>query len=537
MQRQDLNGVRTAQDLERKYDLGSLGTLKKNFEIQKESLTKVENELTDFAKATTKDIKDLKNQVDGNVTTWFSSGIPTLENYPANEWTTDELKTNHLGDLYYDQDTGYAYRFFQKDDAFSWLKITDSDVTEALALANSAKDTADRKRQVFVEQPTTPYDVGDLWIRNQELYRCQTTKSGDEVFEENDWIIATKYTDDTVANQVGNDLTILSGTVTEIRNDVDELNTTMTNTTQLVDEQGKKIGTLETKTSETSQTVDEIRTEVSKKVGEDEIASVISQTADEIFIKSNNFGWESKNSSMTTDGSITATDGLIGGWKIGEEELYNYLENPNDLTQEDFDKMYDAYKNQTELTEEELEKYDLNKNGELDIGDISYLYNLLKFNITKNNPGKIRLNGKALDKNIEILDGLGNSLTSISLYGIKTNNLAINGIELNKYIEGYVLYESDGITDDLELSDSAENYSYIEIQYRYGDNYSSISKVYQPNNKNIAFSLMVDTVIIAGKIKISDTILERVSTQYTNLADNTTGVEPNVYITRVTGYK
>ena len=263
MQRQDLNGVRTAQDLERKYDFGSIGVLKKNYELQKESLTKVENELTNFAKATTKDIEDLKNQVDGNVTTWFSSGIPTLENYPANEWNSDELKSNHLGDLYYDQDTGYAYRFIKKDDEYYWMGVTDSDVTEALAIANAAKDTADRKRQVFVEQPIPPYDVGDLWIKNQELYRCQTTKPSNEKFEENDWIIATKYTDDTVANQVGNDLTILSGTVTEIKNNVDELSNTMTNTTELVNEQGEKIGTLETKTSETSQTVDEISSSVS----------------------------------------------------------------------------------------------------------------------------------------------------------------------------------------------------------------------------------------------------------------------------------
>lgn len=263
MMRQDLNGVRTPQDLERKYDFSSIGELKKNFELQKESLTKVENELTNFAKATTKDIEDLKNQVDGNVTTWFSSGIPTLENYPANEWNSDELKSNHLGDLYYDQDTGYAYRFIKKDDEYYWMRITDSDVTEALAIANAAKDTADRKRQVFVEQPIPPYDVGDLWIKNQELYRCQTTKDSDETFEENDWIIATKYTDDTVANQVGNDLIILSGTVTEIKNNVDKLSNTMTNTTELVNEQGEKIGTLEIKTSETSQTVDEISSSVS----------------------------------------------------------------------------------------------------------------------------------------------------------------------------------------------------------------------------------------------------------------------------------
>ena len=263
MERRDINLVRTPADLERKYDFSQIKVLTKNYELQKLGLNKVENELTNFVNATTKNIEELQNQVDGNITTWFSNGLPTLENYPANEWTTDELKNNHLGDMYYDQDNGYAYRFVKENDNFIWKQIPDSAVTEALALANAAKDTADRKRQIFIEQPIPPYDVGDLWIKDRELYRCQTTKASGETFEENDWIDAVKYTDDTVANQVGKNLTILSGTVTEIREDVDELNTTMTNTTTLVNEQGEKIGTLETKTSETSQTVDGLSSTVS----------------------------------------------------------------------------------------------------------------------------------------------------------------------------------------------------------------------------------------------------------------------------------
>ena len=263
MERREVNLVRTATDLERKYDFSKLVVLEKNYELQKLGLNKIENELTNFVNATTKNIEELQNQVDGNITTWFSTGVPTLENYPANEWNTDESKNNHLGDTYYDQDTGYAYRFIKENNSFSWKKIEDSDVTKALAIANAAKDTADRKRQVFIEQPIPPYDVGDLWIKDRELYRCQTTKASKESFEENDWIDALKYTDDTVANQVGNKLTILSGTVTEIREDVDELSNTMTNTTELVNEQGEKIGTLETKTSQTSQTVDGLTSTVS----------------------------------------------------------------------------------------------------------------------------------------------------------------------------------------------------------------------------------------------------------------------------------
>lgn len=261
--KRDINRLRTPEDLERKYNLKDIFKLKENYELQKNGLNKVENELNSFVIATGKNLKELQDQVDGNITTWFYSGVPTDSNEPAKDWTTDNEKNNHLGDLYYDKGTGYAYRYSLDNDIYGWIKITDNDVAQALAIANSAKDTADSKRRVFVVQPTTPYDVGDLWIKNEELYRCQTTKSKDETFEENDWIIATKYTDDTKANQVGENLTILSGTVTEIKENVDKLETTMTNTTKLVNEQGKTIGILETKQSQTEQTVDKMSSSIS----------------------------------------------------------------------------------------------------------------------------------------------------------------------------------------------------------------------------------------------------------------------------------
>ena len=255
--KRDLNRLRTPEDLERKYDLKSILNLKENYELQKNGLNKVENELNNFVIATGKNLKELQDQVDGNITTWFYSGVPTDVNEPASTWTTDTEKNNHLGDLYYDKDTGYAYRYSLDNETYSWIKITDNDVTQALAIANSAKDTADSKRRVFVVQPTTPYDVGDLWIKDEELYRCQTTKASSETFEENDWIIATKYTDDTRANQVGEDLTILSGTVTEIKRNVNSLSSTMTDTTKLVDGQGEKIGDLQVQQSKVSQTVND----------------------------------------------------------------------------------------------------------------------------------------------------------------------------------------------------------------------------------------------------------------------------------------
>ena len=189
----------TAEDLMRRYNLEEINRSKKAITTLNDNLTKTNANLEKYVEEVLEDISNLQDQVDGNISTWFFSGIPTLENSPAVDWTTEEEKANHLGDLYYDKDTGYAYRFSLENNVYSWLKLTDSDVTEALALANAAQDTADSKRRVFVTTPTPPYDVGDIWFKdNADLYRCRASRSSGE-YNEVDWIIATKYTDDTYA--------------------------------------------------------------------------------------------------------------------------------------------------------------------------------------------------------------------------------------------------------------------------------------------------------------------------------------------------
>ena len=64
---------------------------------------------------------------------------------------------------------------------------------------------ANQKRRVFVSTPTTPYDVGDLWINNEELYRCKTALSSGS-YNSGHWVKAVKYTDDSVAQSAKNDL-------------------------------------------------------------------------------------------------------------------------------------------------------------------------------------------------------------------------------------------------------------------------------------------------------------------------------------------
>lgn len=198
----DFKKALTAEDVIRRYNLNNLSSDRKKIKQATETLVKTDKELKDFIDATTKDIENIQSQVDGNITTWFFSGVPTSETEPANEWLTGKDKNNHLGDLYYDQDTGYAYRFALENNEYKWLKITDNDVTEALAIANSAKDTADSKRRVFVVLPTPPYDIGDIWIKDdKDLYRCRA-KRIEGNYNSVDWVLATDYSNDDYAKGV-----------------------------------------------------------------------------------------------------------------------------------------------------------------------------------------------------------------------------------------------------------------------------------------------------------------------------------------------
>lgn len=157
-----------------------------------------------------KKIAELQNQVDGAIETWFYEGVPTLANAPAISWKTDKDKEIHLGDLYYDNKTGKAYRFAKDSNTYKWTIITDTDIAKALSDARMAQETANGKMKVFSVQPTTPYQVGDIWVNatypsdgstyKNEVLRCQTNKAAGSQFAIGDWIKASKYTDDTVAN-------------------------------------------------------------------------------------------------------------------------------------------------------------------------------------------------------------------------------------------------------------------------------------------------------------------------------------------------
>ena len=125
------------------------GTVDYTFATYDQQITEAYKKLADA----NKDILNLQDQVDGLIESWSADPVPTLTNYPANEWTTDTAKKNHIGDLYYDK-SNKCYRFMQNSDgSFVWKLIADTDVTKAIADAQKALDATDQS----VTSLTTEY--------------------------------------------------------------------------------------------------------------------------------------------------------------------------------------------------------------------------------------------------------------------------------------------------------------------------------------------------------------------------------------------
>lgn len=188
------------------------------------------SDLTEAIKTIGKTTDDLQSQIDGSIQTWFEDGEPNNLNYPAIDWTTDTIKKNHLGDLYYDNTTGYGYRWqVDQNGSYSWKRIVDTDVTKALQDAAKAQGTANSKRRIFVTTPVPPYDVADLWVQGTtgDIMRCQTAKGEGQTYAAADWIKASKYTDDTAVTKLAETVSVTYATKTTVNQLSDRIEQTV----------------------------------------------------------------------------------------------------------------------------------------------------------------------------------------------------------------------------------------------------------------------------------------------------------------------
>jgi hypothetical protein len=125
------------------------------------------------------DIDEIKESVRNKIETWYQDSDPSVN------WI---VKIDHEGDLWKDtrDNKEYIYRSGQ------W---------EEMNVPDEVFDEIDSKAQIFINEPTTPYKIGDLWFESEtkELLTCIKSRATGSCVKA-DWVKATKYTDDSAIN-------------------------------------------------------------------------------------------------------------------------------------------------------------------------------------------------------------------------------------------------------------------------------------------------------------------------------------------------
>ena len=193
-------------------------------------------ESKDFINNTLPGILDeIKAQLDGQIEQHFYQIDPSpLSTAPGSEagvpnsgWTDDNTKENHLGDLYYNTTSGKVWRYvkiswrpkpgYAPGTFYVWQELQDSELAQAIAIANEALELGKEKNRIFTSTPVTPYDVGDLWVQGAtgDIMRCKTARESG-AFTSSDWEKASKYTDDSaLKNFINGDFANAIDTMTE----------------------------------------------------------------------------------------------------------------------------------------------------------------------------------------------------------------------------------------------------------------------------------------------------------------------------------
>lgn len=143
----------------------------------------------DYAKT----LKDVQTQIDGKAETWRQSTDP------SKSWTTDALKKQHKGDLWYNTTEQKSYIY--SGSAWEQMKAEPP---------SGVYDAIDGKAQIFVSQPKPPYSIGDLWFdsTSADIMTCVTARESGS-YVAGDWQKRNKYTDNSAVDALDKALTQL----------------------------------------------------------------------------------------------------------------------------------------------------------------------------------------------------------------------------------------------------------------------------------------------------------------------------------------
>lgn len=142
----------------------------------------------------------MQAEIDGAIETWYLPGDPTAADF-KNPWKEEEgdsseVREKHIGDLYFDTNTGKSYRYFKDGSTYKWQIISDQALSQAIADISNLRTDVDNKVKIFYgnKKPSNP-SVDDMWIKDDgSFWQCIRTDTG------TDWVLSS-YSIETVEVQ------------------------------------------------------------------------------------------------------------------------------------------------------------------------------------------------------------------------------------------------------------------------------------------------------------------------------------------------
>lgn len=234
VQKADEVSLNLSTNYQTKADSDALYATKASLKATSDSITST----VEKTYATKSSVEALQNIADSAIETWVGSEVPTGENEPASRWNTAELKRQHSGDIYYDSETGYSYRYGSTDGTvYSWTMIKDSDIQKAIQDAANAQLAAEGAKD-SVDQ--LALDIPNIYATKSEL--TQTSDS----------IKATVSEASKTATSALNKATSVEQTANGLKATVTEQGTKLDDTVKTVNKVSAKADSLSTSITQTN---------------------------------------------------------------------------------------------------------------------------------------------------------------------------------------------------------------------------------------------------------------------------------------------
>ena len=256
------------------------------------------SEIQQTADGLTVQIEEIQKELDGDIAVYTTEHVPTLENYPAWDFTynipcndtvhvAEDLTWIYIDSYYkknarsiaFDSTTGVSYRFEKKDGNWTWTVMPDTEYSFLLSQIAELK----------VEAGEISGRVESLAVEVQNNY--MTTIAAQSLIQQSSSQILQTVSADYITKDLAN-------------------------------------SSFETKVHAQSE-IRQLSESINLKVTKGDISSEISQEAGQIKITSNRFVLESTNCTITADGKIKAKNAEFSGkieastGKIGDFSIDN----------------------------------------------------------------------------------------------------------------------------------------------------------------------------------------------------------------------